>query len=158
MALNSTHLSHFIAQNNIDAAFVYLEVETPTVADAAVAVGVQPKQIIKSVLFLADKKPVLVIANGLTRVDRKQLADYLGVARRRVKIASAAQVLRATGYAAGTVPPFGHREPIPTVVEEGVLAQTVVYGGGGEIDALLKLTTAELQRIVGSDIAPLAET
>lgn len=132
--------------------------DTPTVATAAEAVGVQPDQIIKSVLFLADQQPVLVIASGLSRIDRKQLADNLAVSRRRVKIASADQVLAFTGYLAGTLPPFGHQEAIPTVLETSVLTQSMVYGGGGELRTLLRLSVDELKRVVGDRVADLVES
>jgi Cys-tRNA(Pro) deacylase len=155
--LTSTNLSQFIRNHEIKAEIIFLDVKTPTVAAAAAALGVQPEQIIKSLLFLADKRPILVIANGLTRVDRKLLADHLQVSRRRVKIASADQVLAITGYVAGSVPPFGHRESLPTIVETAVLSQTQIYGGGGDMNALLRLSVSELQRVVGNEVATLAE-
>ncbi len=138
--------------------FCTLDVDTPTVADAAVSLNVAPRQIIKSVLFLADGEPVMVIASGLARLDRKALADFLGVSRRRVKIASAAQVLAHTGYVAGSVPPFGYQQPIETVVETAVLQLTnPIFGGGGETHALMQLTVAELCRVVGTRTALLIE-
>ncbi|WP_420644842.1 aminoacyl-tRNA deacylase [Candidatus Leptofilum sp.] len=99
-----------------------------------------------------------MIASGLARLDRKALADFLGVSRRRVKTASAEQVLAYTGYVAGSVPPFGYRQPIETVVETAVLQQDQIYGGGGEIHALMQLTVAELQKVVGERTAVLQET
>lgn len=155
--LSSTDLSRFLREKGITAEIIHLEEETHTVAAAAAALGVQPEQIIKSVLFLADGRPILIIANGRTRIDRKQLADYLGVSRRRMKIASADQVLSMTGYQAGALPPFGHQQPIRTLVEEGVAKQDVVYGGGGDTNALMRLTTAELLRIAGADVVSLHE-
>ena len=153
-----TDLQKFIDEQEIAAEILHLDVDTPTVADAAVALDVAPEQIIKSVLFLADKRPVMVIASGVARLDRKALADFLGVSRRRVKIASAEQVLAHTGYVAGSVPPFGYKQPIETVVETAVFQQSgVVYGGGGEVHALMALSVAELQRVVGSRVASLAE-
>ena len=157
-SLSAADLQKFIDEQEIAAEILHLDVDTPTVADAAVALDVAPEQIIKSVLFLADKRPVMVIASGVARLDRKALADFLGVSRRRVKIASAAQVLAHTGYVAGSVPPFGYKEPIATVVETAVTRlSSPIYGGGGEIHALLRLTAAELRRVVGVRTASLAE-
>jgi prolyl-tRNA editing enzyme YbaK/EbsC (Cys-tRNA(Pro) deacylase) len=80
------------------------------------------------------------------------------VSRRRVKIASAEQVLAHTGYVAGSVPPFGYKQPIETVVETAVLQLTgSIYGGGGDIHALMQLTVAELRRVAGMRIAMLSE-
>ncbi|MFQ5420153.1 MAG: aminoacyl-tRNA deacylase [Anaerolineae bacterium] len=155
--MNSEDLGQFIEANGIEAEIVHLPVETLTVAAAATAIGVEPAQIIKSVLFLADGEPVLVIANGLARVAWKRLAVYVGVSRKRLKTAKAEQVLTITGYQAGAVPPFGHREKLRTIVDKAVYDQSLVYGGGGEINALMRLRTAELRRVVGGETAVLTE-
>jgi len=156
--LNAANLQKFIDEAGIAAKILFLEVDTPTVQAAAEALAVGPEQIIKSVLFLADGQPVMVVASGLARLDRKALADFLGVSRRRVKIASAEQVLTHTGYVAGSVPPFGYCEPIETVVETAVTQLSgLVYGGGGEIHALMQLTAAELRRVVGNRAVSLIE-
>lgn len=149
--LTAVDLEKFIAAQKISAQILHLTEPTPTVEAAAQVLGVQPEQIIKSVLFLADGEPLLVIANGLTRVDSKALADESGVARRRMKTANAEQVLAHTGYVAGSVPPFGHLQPIRTMVDTAVtqLDYDFIYGGGGDVNALLKLTVAELLSVIG---------
>lgn len=157
MQLNSNDLQQFILEKGLTAEILHLTTDTPTVADAAVALGVQPEQIVKSVLFLADGVPILVVASGLTRIDYKKLADYLGVSRRRLKLADNEQVLEWLGYPVGAVPPFGHKRPIRTVVETAVYDQTSIYGGGGEIHALMQLTPTELRQIVGDERVLLAK-
>lgn len=157
MSFNSHNLQQFIAAHAIDADIVHLDEGTPTVASAAAALGVTPRQIIKSVLFLADDAPVLVITNGLTRIHRKRLADTLGTSRRRVKIADAAQVQAITGYPVGAVPPFGHPQALPTLLDMGVLDETAVYGGGGELNALLYVTPGVLQRVTQAQIVDIAD-
>lgn len=157
MTLDSSTLSQFVLAQGIQAEILRLTADTPTVAAAAAVMGVAPEQIIKSVLFLADGAPVLVVTNGLARIAWKRLADYLGVSRRRLKTAVADQVLAITGYPVGAVPPFGHLAPLRTVVDTAVYDQSTVYGGGGEIHALMRLTTAELRRVVGHEAAALSE-
>jgi prolyl-tRNA editing enzyme YbaK/EbsC (Cys-tRNA(Pro) deacylase) len=155
--MDSSDLAGFIEAGDIKAEIVHLPVETPTVAAAAEAVGVKPEQIIKSVLFLADGQPVLVVANGLSRIDRKRLANVLEMSRRRVKIASGEQVLEITGYAVGAVPPFGHPARLRTLLDKGVLAETVIYGGGGESNALMRLSTPALQQVIDGEVVDITE-
>jgi prolyl-tRNA editing enzyme YbaK/EbsC (Cys-tRNA(Pro) deacylase) len=152
---NATDLAYYIQEQGITAELIHLPEETPTVEAAAAAVNAHPDQIGKSILFLADDAPYLIIANGLNRVDYKQLADYLGMSRRRLKLAKAPEVLAITGYPVGTVPPFGHNQTLPTIIEGNVMAQQELYVGGGEINALIHLTTAELQRATQAPIIPL---
>lgn len=153
--MDSIDLQQFLDDQAIEAEIVYLTVETPTVEAAAAGVGCQPEQIGKSLLFLADGTPHLVIANGTTRVGYKALADHLAISRKRLKMASAGQVLDITGFQVGTVPPFGHKMRLPTIIESQVMAQDVVYAGGGDINALMRLTTDELLRVSAGMIVSL---
>jgi len=153
--MNTADLARFITANGIAAELVYLSVETPTVEAAAEAVNVHPDQIGKSILFLAQGKPVLVIANGATRIGYKKLADYLGTSRRRLKLANPDQVQAITGFRVGTVPPFGHPAALRTVMDSRVLAQEEVYAGGGAINALVRIETEELLRVTAAETVNL---
>jgi prolyl-tRNA editing enzyme YbaK/EbsC (Cys-tRNA(Pro) deacylase) len=153
--LDSRDLASFIAREGIVAEIVRLQVETPTVEAAAAAVGVPSVQIGKSLLFLAHGEPLLVIANGTTPVAYKRLADHLAIGRKRLRLANAEQVLDLTGYPVGTVPPFGHRRPLATLLERGVLDQQTLFVGGGEINALLRIDVAELGRVTGAQVVDL---
>jgi len=136
--------------------------ETPTVALAAQALGCQPEQIVKSVLFLikngARFDPVLVIANGISPIDSRKLADLLQVGRKRIRLAPADVVLAQTGYLAGGVPPFGFRQAIPTYIDCRVFDQALIYGGGGDDHTMLRITPAELLRVTGGQIADVRAT
>jgi Cys-tRNA(Pro) deacylase len=156
-SMDSSDLAYFIATHDIKAEIVHLPVETPTVAAAADAVNVKPEQIIKSLLFMADGHPVLVVTNGLTRVHRKRLATVLSMSRRRIKIATVEQVLAITGYVVGAVPPFGHLSNLPTLLDAGVLAESIIYGGGGQSNALIRLSPYELQRVVNGELVDIAD-
>jgi Cys-tRNA(Pro) deacylase len=153
--MDSVDLARFIVENGIEAEIVTLEAETPTVEKAAEAVGVLPVQIGKSLLFFANQEPLLVIANGTTRVDYKALASILGISRKRLKLATAQQVQQVTGYPVGTVPPFGHKSILQTMVESGVLEQSEIYAGGGELNALLRIDTSELARVTDAKIVSI---
>jgi membrane protein len=152
---NETDLTHWIAENGVEAEVVRLPQETPTVQAAARAVDAPPEAILKSLLFLVDGQPYLVMANGLSRVDREAVAAHLDVGKKRVKMASAEEVAEWTGYAVGAVPPFGHRTRLPALMDPAVLEQPVIYAGGGGIRALVRLTPQELCRVAEPEIVPV---
>ncbi len=155
--MDSSDLARFIAKNDIAAEIIHLPVETPTVAAAAEAVNVKPEQIIKSLLFTAAGSPVLVVTNGLTRIHRPRLAAVLGLSRRKIKIAGKDQVLAFTGYAVGAVPPFGHLTRLPTLLDAGVLNESIIFGGGGDGNTLMRLSTDELQRVIDGEVVDIAD-
>ncbi len=161
--MDAEDLARFIQLNQIAAGIIHLDQPTPTVDAAARAAGVAPDQIVKSVLFMVRRPegttdPVLVISNGVRQVDQGKLADYLGVSKKRVRLASGEQVEAVTGYPVGTVPPFGHPQPLPALIERQVTLQDAIYAGGGAIDALVRLTVAELQRVLQAPVVDLAKT
>ena len=155
--LTSADLQRFIEAQEIEATILPLNEHTPTVPDAARALAVEPEQIIKSLVFLARDEPLLVINNGLARVDRRKVADRLGVGKKQVKFASAEQALEITGYVVGSMPPFGHRRKLPTLVDPAIFEFEIIFGGGGDIDAMLRLTPGELLRVTGGEVMRVSE-
>jgi prolyl-tRNA editing enzyme YbaK/EbsC (Cys-tRNA(Pro) deacylase) len=155
---NDKDLARWIAENSVAAEVVRLPVETPTVQAAAAAVDVPPEAILKSLVFLVAGQPCLVIANGLAKVERARLGAHWGVGKKRIKLAPAEKVLELTGYPVGAVPPFGHRTPSPTLMDPAVLAQPVVYAGGGGIGTLVRLAPQELCRVVEPQIVSVVST
>ncbi|TML06323.1 MAG: YbaK/EbsC family protein, partial [Actinobacteria bacterium] len=85
---------------------------TRTAQDAAAAIGCGVGQIVKSLVFVRDDEPVLVLCSGANTVD----AGRLGLAK-----ADADLVRRATGFAIGGVPPYGHPARLETLVDEDLL-------------------------------------
>lgn len=156
-SLTPTDLAAFIAAHGIAAEIVPMTMETPTVPAAAAALGVAPAQIIKSLLFLVRDQPVLVIASGETPVDRGVLAARYSVGKKQIKLADPETVLRLTGYPAGGVPPFGHLQPLPTLLDRKVLAWEVIYGGGGDDHTLLRIAPGELARVTRAEWVEIAK-
>ena len=156
--LTTTNLQRFIDESAISAELVHLPTTVLTVEMAAQAVGCRHEQICKTILFMVKNgEPLLVIANGLARINYKKLADYLGVGRKRLRLATAEQVVDLLGYPVGTVPPFGHLTRVRTVLEAGVPALDELYAGGGGVQSLIKITVPELQRVVGDTVVSLAK-
>jgi Cys-tRNA(Pro) deacylase len=145
--MDATDLLTYIEKHHVAAEVVSLDAHTPTVEAAAQAVGTISDRIVKTLLFLVDEEPVLVIACGLAHVDRRALASHFNVGRKRVKLADAAAVLENTGYPVGTVPPFGHKQPLRTFIDQRVLQQPEVYAGGGGIDTLVRVAPHEIVRL-----------
>jgi prolyl-tRNA editing enzyme YbaK/EbsC (Cys-tRNA(Pro) deacylase) len=156
-ALNSIDLQKFIDENQIEATILSLKEHTPTVVDAARVLEVETNQIIKSLVFITPDESLLVINNGLNRVDQKKIAAHLGMGKARVKFASPDQALAVTGYVVGSMPPFGHIKKLPTLVDPAVIDQKVVFGGGGEINAMMRIDSAELARVTGAEVMALSE-
>ncbi|MBK5108653.1 MAG: YbaK/EbsC family protein [Anaerolineales bacterium] len=135
-----SHLAVFMQENDIPGEILELDVPTPTVEAAAAAVGCQPDQIVKSLLFFVRDEPVLAITSGPAHIERRSIAAHYQVGRKKVKLADPQTVLAETGFGVGAMPPFGHYSPLPTLIDQRVLEKEQVYAGGGSDQALLHIS------------------
>ncbi len=126
---------------------------TRTAAEAAAAVGCELGQIVKSLVFLCDREPVLALTSGARRVDTDLLGDVLGGVITR---ADAEAVRRATGYSIGGTPPFGHHRTLPTVIDATLLQYETVWAAAGTPDTVFELSSANLVQFASGTVADFA--
>jgi prolyl-tRNA editing enzyme YbaK/EbsC (Cys-tRNA(Pro) deacylase) len=155
--LGVNELRNYMETHSIPGEILHLDVPTPTVEAAAQAVKAKVNQIIKSILFMVNGQPVLAIACGLTTIRRRAIGDLYGVGKKRVKLATPEMVLEISGYEVGAMPPFGHCQPLTTLVDRKVLALTEAYAGGGAEDAIVRLNPQDILRVTGAKVLDLLE-
>jgi len=156
--LTDKNIQDFITANSIAGNLVYSEEETPTVADSARMLGVQPEQIVKSLVFLAAGVPQLVIAAGEVRVSEKRLRDVMEVSRKKLRMARPDEVLEITGFPVGAMPPFGHKEKLTTWIDSFSVPDDAeqLFGGGGTRSAMLELSSQTLLNVTQGKYLPLS--
>ena len=155
--MDKTDLQMFIDNHHIQATILPLSEHTLTVGDAARALAVDANQIIKTLVFHIDGNSLLVINNGLARVDRRKLAAHLGVGRKKVKFSSPDKAFALTGFIVGSMPPFGHKQKLRTLLDTAVTQLGTIYGGGGDIDAMMRLTSKELLNVSQAEVVGVSE-
>ena len=132
-----------------------LEIEVKTLSDsartaplAASALGVEVGQIVKSLVFLRDGRPVLILCAGDRRVDVERLG---------LEPASAERVREATGFSIGGVPPLGHDAELETTVDESLRRFPVVWAAAGTPHAVFAIgTEALIEAIPGAHVASVS--
>ena len=113
------------------------------------ATGSDPKQIVKSLLFISEEGPVLVIVDGESRVDINKLAKIFG----KIRLATPEEVRRITGFEVGSVPPVGIN--VRTLVDRRVLENRFVVGGGGRTDMLSRLDPRKIVEYQNAEVVDI---
>ena len=137
----------------LDVELKTLDESTATVAQAATALGVEEGQIAKSIVFVMDGEPVVVVASGRHRIDNEKVCDALDCAEGRM--ASADEVRAATGFPIGGVPPFGHG--LPVVFDTALLDYDEIYAAGGDGNTLFGVAPRQLAGCVRALVAQVGE-
>ena len=127
---------------------------TRTADEAARAVGCDVAQIVKSLVFVVDGRPVVALVGGDDRLDPDRLAAVLGASH--VERADGETVRAATGFSIGGVPPFGHAGGLPILIDRRLLAHDVVWAAAGRPDAVFSATPDDLRRAANAQVADLA--
>ncbi|PJF23483.1 MAG: hypothetical protein CUN56_00730 [Phototrophicales bacterium] len=152
--LAPAYVQAFLKQYEIEV--MQFERSTATSELAAQAIGCELGQIAKSLCFMVDGEPLLVIASGDQRVDTKKLAEIRGVARKRVKVAKPEECIAIFSYAPGGVPPVAHRtKNIPIYVDESLKRYEVVYAAAGASDANFAISPSQLIEITQAQFVNL---
>jgi Cys-tRNA(Pro) deacylase len=131
------------------------DVPTSTASEAAAAIGCPLGAIVKSLCFLIDDRPVLVLTAGDQRVDTKALRRIYGVSKRKVKIADRETVLRATGFAVGGVPPLGHTQPLETLIDCSLARFDTVYAAAGTSNTIFPISYRDLVAATHGEVLDL---
>ena len=97
---------------------------------AAEALGVEPRRMLKTLMAEVDERPVCVIVPSDSEVSMKKLASAFR--SKAAKMMRPQDAERLTGYHVGGISPFGQKKRVPVVVEEGALGHATVFLNGGQ--------------------------
>lgn len=122
------------------------EHSSATVAEAAEAIGCEPGMIAKTLSFLVDDKPVLILADGLARIDNRKFKGFFGC---KAKMIPPEQVEELVGHGIGGVCPFGVNEGVTVYLDESLKKHDIVYPAAGNDHSGVKLSISELEQCSG---------
>ena len=97
---------------------------------AAEALGVEPRRVLKTLMAEVDGKPVCVVVPSDSEVSMKKLAAAFG--GKAAKMMRPADAERLTGYHVGGISPFGQKKRVPVAIEAAALGHSSVFINGGQ--------------------------
>lgn len=133
------YLKEFSAQNKI----LEFSTSSATVELAAAALGCDGKRIAKTLSFLVNENPVLVVAAGDARIDNKKYKDFFGT---KAKMIPFDEVEDYIGHKAGGVCPFGIKEGVKVYLDNSLKRFDTVYPACGSANSAIELTLEQLEK------------
>src|SRR5919106_3688780 len=122
-----------LAARGLEVDVEVLPESTRTAAEAAAACGCEVGQIVKSLVFIMDDRPTMILCAGdrrVTRIDGRP--------------ANAKEAREATGFSIGGIPPLGHDSRLPTVVDESLRRFDRVWCAAGTPHAVFETRVDDL--------------
>ena len=122
------------------------EHSSATVTEAAEALGCIPGMIAKTLSFLQDDKPVLILTEGMSRIDNRKYRTRFGC---KAKMIPAGLVEELIGHDIGGVCPFGINDGVTVYLDESLKKHEIVYPAAGSDHSAVRLTIEELEECSG---------
>ena len=140
-------VKEYFAQFGIQDRIMEFDVSSATVELAAHAFHTEPDRIAKSLSFLQDETPVLVIASGLSRVDNRKYKDQF---KMKAKMIPFEEVEGYIGHAPGGVCPFAVNEGVKVYLDVSLKKYETVFPAAGSSNSAIEMTIPQMERYTGS--------
>ena len=122
------------------------EHSSATVAEAAEALGCEPGMIAKTLSFLQGDAPVLILVEGMARIDNKKYKARFGC---KAKMIPGDKVEELVGHDIGGVCPFGVKDGVAVYLDESLKLHETVYPAAGTDHSAVRLSIADLEACSG---------
>lgn len=137
----------YLKKYKLEDRIMEFSVSSATVKEAAEAIGCQEDEIAKTLSFLVEDKPILIVVAGSYKIDNSK---YKSVFHTKAKMIPAEQVNDIIGHAVGGVCPFGVNESVSIYLDESLKQFSVIYPACGSSNSAVKLSIKELEKLCPS--------
>jgi prolyl-tRNA editing enzyme YbaK/EbsC (Cys-tRNA(Pro) deacylase) len=147
-------------RKGVDLEVVAFDESTHTAAEAAVAVGAELGQIVKSLVFVApgaggELDPILCLVSGQNRVDVARLAAVTG--EPDIRRATAREAHDLIGFVIGGIPPIGFERAVRVIMDPDLGRYPTVWAAAGLPTAVFEVPPATLSVLANATVAPITE-
>lgn len=136
----------YFKQYNMEQRIIELHESSATVELAAQALSCEPARIAKSLSFMVQDAPVLIICAGDVKVDNAKYKARFGT---KAKMLTPDEVEKLIGHAVGGVCPFGINEGVTVYLDESLKRFTTVFPACGSGNSAIELSIPEMERYSG---------
>ena len=133
----------FFKSHGIENRVQEFDVSSATVELAAEALNCEPCRIAKTLSFMVDRRPVLVVAAGDAKIDNPKYKAQFGT---KAKMLSPDQVLELIGHGVGGVCPFAVNEGVDIYLDISLKRFETVFPACGSSNSAIELTIEELEK------------
>lgn len=121
-------------------------VSSATVEQAAKAINCKEEEIAKSMSFLVEEKPILIVVAGDCKIDNSKFKAEFHTKAKMLPFDSVEELI---GHAVGGVCPFGVNENVDIYLDNSLKRFEIVYPACGSSNSAVKLTLSELEKTSG---------
>lgn len=143
--MSLTKAKEYLKRFNFDDKVMEFPVSSATVEDAAKAINCEEKEIAKTLSFIIEDSPILIVVAGDCKIDNSKFKLEFAA---KAKMIPFERVEELIGHAVGGVCPFGVNENVIIYLDESLKRLKTIYPACGSSNSAIKLNLEELEKIV----------
>lgn len=133
----------YLERYNLEDKIMEFTQSSATVKEAAKAIGCKESEIAKTLSFLIEDKPILIVVAGDCKIDNGKYKQEFG---KKAKMIPYEEVEKLIGHNVGGVCPFGINENVTVYLDNSLKKFDTIYPACGESNTAVKLTIEELEK------------
>ena len=133
----------YLERYNLEDRIMEFTESSATVKEAAKAIGCKESEIAKTLSFLIEDKPILIVVAGDCKIDNGKYKQEFG---KKAKMIPYEEVEKLIGHNVGGVCPFGINENVTVYLDNSLKKFDTIYPACGESNTAIKLTIEELEK------------
>ncbi|MGM9978251.1 MAG: YbaK/EbsC family protein [Clostridium sp.] len=136
-------VKEYFKKFGIDNRIQEFEVSSATVELAAEALHCEPCRIAKTLSFIIDRNPILIVAAGDTKIDNSKYKAQFG---KKAKMLTSEETITLIGHAVGGVCPFAINNGVTVYLDKSLQRFDTVFPACGSSNSAIELTINELEQ------------
>lgn len=142
--MSVTDVKNYLKAYGLDQKVREFNQSSATVELAAIAAGVEPARIAKSLTFKAGDDAIMIVTAGDTKIDNHKYKEQFGI---KAKMLSPEEVIEYTGHSIGGVCPFANPEGhLKVYLDDSMKRFETVFPAAGSDASCAELTLDELTK------------
>ena len=133
----------YFKKYNLDNKIIISKTSTKTVKEAAESLSIKEGEVAKTLSFLIDEEPILILTSGDSKIDNKK---YRNTFHKKAKMIPIDELEEKIGHEAGGICPFAIKDGVKVYLDETLKQYKYVYPACGSSNSAIKLSIDELEK------------
>ena len=133
----------YLQKYGLEKRIMEFDISSATVEEASKAINCKQEEIAKTLSFIVDNTPILIVVSGDSKIDNSKFKTEFHTKAKMIPFDSVEELI---GHAVGGVCPFGINKNVEVYLDNSLKRFNIIYPACGSSNSAVRLTLEELEK------------
>lgn len=133
----------YLQKYGLEKRIMEFDVSSATVEEASKAINCKQEEIAKTLSFIVDDTPILIVVSGDSKIDNSKFKTEFHTKAKMIPFDSVEELI---GHAVGGVCPFGINKNVEVYLDNSLKRFNIIYPACGSSNSAVRFTLEELEK------------